>query len=179
MGRGYLAQLKSNNTYLYSGTLNNGTISLTPTRTGTKASARGFNLVGNPYPSYLNWKSAEITKTNIRQTIWFRTLSKNSANGTMVFDTYDGTVGTGNGETGVVSQYIPPMQGFWVKVDTDNKAASLIFRTAARLHHDVPAKVIKNHSEENDGIQILRLQVHTPAAGAVSCLVGNSSPPSD
>ena len=55
VGRGYLAQLKSNNTYVYSGTLNNGTVSLTPTRTGTTASARGFNLIGNPYPSYLNW----------------------------------------------------------------------------------------------------------------------------
>ncbi|HPT43077.1 MAG TPA: discoidin domain-containing protein, partial [Paludibacteraceae bacterium] len=179
VGRGYLAQLKSNNTYVYSGTLNNGTVSLTPTRTGTKASARGFNLVGNPYPSYLNWKSAEITKTNIRQTIWFRTLSKNSANGTMVFDTYDGTVGTGNGETGVVSQYIPPMQGFWVKVDTDNKAASLIFRNAARLHQDVPANVIKTPSEENDGIQILRLKVNTPATGDETIIVGNSSATDD
>ena len=179
VGRGYLAQLKSNNTYLYSGTLNNGTVSLTPTRTGTTASARGFNLIGNPYPSYLNWKSADITKTNLRPTIWFRTLFKNSANGTMVFDTYDGITGTGNGATGVVSEYIPPMQGFWVKVATDNKAASLVFKNTARSHQNVSTNLIKAPSLKNDEFQILRLKVKADITGDETIVVGNAGATDD
>ncbi|HPT44097.1 MAG TPA: discoidin domain-containing protein, partial [Paludibacteraceae bacterium] len=179
VGRGYLAQLKSNSTYNYTGTLNTGTITLTPTRTGTTASARGFNLIGNPYPSYLNWKSADITKTNLRPTIWFRTLFKNSANGTMVFDTYDGITGTGNGATGVVSEYIPPMQGFWVKVATDNKAASLVFKNTARSHQNVSTNLIKAPSLKNDEFQILRLKVKADITGDETIVVGNAGATDD
>ncbi len=179
VGRGYLAQLKSNNTYVYSGTLNNGTVSLTPTRTGTTASARGFNLIGNPYPSYLNWNSTDITKTNLRPTIWYRTLSKGSTNGTMTFDTYDGITATGNGATGVVSEYIPPMQGFWVKVDKDNKPASLVFKNAARSHQNVSTNQLKAPSLKNNEYQILRLKVNSSNAGDETIIVGNNGATDD
>ena len=179
VGRGYLAQLKSNNTYVYSGTLNNGTVSLTPTRTGTTASARGFNLIGNPYPSYLNWNSTDITKTNLRPTIWYRTLSKGSTNGTMTFDTYDGITATGNGATGVVSEYIPPMQGFWVKMDKDNKPASLVFKNAARSHQNVSTNQLKAPSLKNNEYQILRLKVNSSNAGDETIIVGNNGATDD
>ncbi|MDD5183777.1 MAG: DUF1533 domain-containing protein, partial [Paludibacter sp.] len=116
---GYLAQFSSNTTALVPGTgyvtyiggadatytftggsLNNGDVTLTPTRTGTDAGKRGFNLVGNPYPSYLNWGSTDIVKTNVRNTIWYRTWSGSE----MIFLTNDGSFGTGTS-----SAYIPPM----------------------------------------------------------------------
>jgi hypothetical protein len=54
----------------------------------------------------------------------------------MTFDTFDGTVGTANGKRGAVSQNIPPMQGFWVKVNADGDTASVIFHNSDRVNID-------------------------------------------
>ena len=56
------------------GGLNNGDIAPTVTRTGTSAAKRGFNLVGNPYPSYIDWDAIHAESTNMRDAIWFRTM---------------------------------------------------------------------------------------------------------
>jgi len=139
-GVGYVTYIGgADATYTFTGgNLNTGTVTVNPapTRTGTLDAKRGFNLVGNPYPSFLDWKDVNNTKTNLRPTIWYRTLSNGSVDGTMTFDTYDGTTGTGNGSNGVVSQYIPPMQAFWVKVDLDGQTAALAFTNTARSHQD-------------------------------------------
>ena len=91
----------------------------------------------------------------------------------MVFDTYDGTTGTGNGVTGNVSEYIPPMQAFWVKVNADNTPASLIFKNAARSHQNVSSNVLKAPSATNNTIQLLRLKVKAATAGDETIIVGN------
>jgi len=86
----------------------------------------GFNLVGNPYASYLNWSQA--TKTAVSTSIWYR--SKSS--GSYVFQTYN-VAGDGvsvNGGTNI----IPPMQSFWIK--TTNATNSLGFTNAMRSHQD-------------------------------------------
>ncbi len=121
----------STNTGAATTKLNTGAITLTPTRTGITAAKRGFNLVGNPYPSFLDWNA--VVKTNIRPTIWYRTYTSGS---TMQFDTFDGTNGTSLGINGLVSQYIPPMQAFWVKVTTDGLAGSLVLNNTMRSHQN-------------------------------------------
>jgi hypothetical protein len=97
-------------------TLNTGDISVLLTRTVTETpdnAKRGFNLVGNPYPSYIDWDYVYLEADNVRPTIWYRTLNGAS----MVFHTYNAELGVGSPTT--ASEYIPPMQAFWVKVDTD------------------------------------------------------------
>ena len=131
-GTGYLVKLAGATSYYsFPGSLNNGDITINLTRTGTTNPKRGFNLIGNPYPSYINWNMLLGSRTDIRSTIWIRTRTKS---GEMAFDTWNGLIGTGNGKKGAISQYIAPMQAFWVKVDRDGTNPSLTFNNALRSH---------------------------------------------
>ena len=151
-GTGYVTYIGgADATYKFSGgNLNNGDVPVSVTRTGTDAGKRGFNLVGNPYPSYLNWASTDIVKTNLRSTIWYRTF-----NGTdMIFLTNDGSFGTGTS-----SAYIPPMQAFWVRVDADNTPATLKFVNSARSHQDQSIATNRLRAPKVNTAQVVRLQV--------------------
>jgi hypothetical protein len=141
----------------FSGTLNNGDQTITPTRT-TGQTKEGFNLVGNPYPSYVNWTAA--TKTNLLSTIWYRTKSAS----TYVFDTYNstGSVATSNGLT-TVSNLIPPMQAFWVRVDAGQTSGTLGFTNAMRSHADVSSNSFKAPASAKASQPLLRLQVSNGA----------------
>ncbi len=136
-GRGYLAEIGTSNLYTFSGTLHNGEVGpLTLSRTYTAGASRGFNLVGNPYPSFIDWNAITAygtaqQRTDIRPTIWIRT---RTAAGAMVFDTFDGEVGTSLGVRGPATQYIAPMQAFWVKVNTDGDSPQIGFTNSLRSH---------------------------------------------
>jgi len=83
--------------------------SKTVTHTNTNAgnlNTGGWNLVGNPYPSALDWDAASgWTKTNLDNSfyIWDPNNSR--------YATYASGTGTNGG-----TKYIPSMQGFWVHV---------------------------------------------------------------
>lgn len=55
----------------FEGKLNNDTVTKTLSRTEGQIKA-GFNLVGNPYPSFLNWNN--VIKENVSSTFWYRTV---------------------------------------------------------------------------------------------------------
>ena len=132
VGQGYVARLGADATVSFTGTaLNSGSKTINITRTGTELPKRGFNLIGNPYPSYLDWTLA--SKTNVQPTMWYRTLTSENL---MQFDTYNAEtgVGTGNGAKGKVTRYIPPMQAFWVKATTDNVTGTVVFTNILRSH---------------------------------------------
>lgn len=135
-GRGYVAALGSSGVYTFSGQLHDGTVGpLQLTCSSSAGSQRGFNLIGNPYPSYLDWNAvigygSEQSRRDIRPTIWLRT---RTAAGTMVFDTFDGEYGTSLGVQGQLSRYIPPLQAFWVKVCEESNSAALQFTNAHRV----------------------------------------------
>ena len=81
-GKGYVqvasATQGSNGTVSFNGTTNSGDVSVTLTNTSGKGN--GFNLVGNPYPSYLSWSAvaADNTAANMPTgTMWYRTISYN------------------------------------------------------------------------------------------------------
>jgi hypothetical protein len=93
-GKGYLAKINTTGTYNFVGALNNGDKTVVLSRTGTENAKRGFNLIGNPYPSFLDWNAAHNGRTDIRSAIWYRT---RTAAGAMTFDTYNGETGTSNG----------------------------------------------------------------------------------
>lgn len=128
-----------------SGSYNNNTL----TRTGTTDAYRGYHLIGNPYPSYLDWNAA--SKVNVMPTIWYRTY-----NGTqMVFDTYNGIAGTNNSGNGAVNQFIPPMQAVWVLVDGDGKTGSIGLDNSLRSHQS--GNFLRNANSSD--IPLLRLEV--------------------
>ncbi len=101
----------------------------------------GYNLVGNPYPSAIDWGSENfpttgLTQTNIETTIWFRSSGS--------FGTYnwsgDGTPANGG------QQYIPVMQGFWVRVSTN--PGGIEFTNDVRVHN-TQAFYKQDKAEEN------------------------------
>gem|GEM_PF-983858 len=107
------------------GTLNTGAQSIGLTRTESAPGAQhGWNLVGNPYPSSMDWNAASgWTKTNIDNAIYFRT------NGN--YGSYVSGVGTNGG-----TQYIPPMQAFWVRVSSGNTIGNLSCNNNVRVHNN-------------------------------------------
>ncbi len=130
VGTGYIFRTGTNNTIEFSGTLNTGDMTLSPSRTGSTDTLRGFNLIGNPYPAYLDWDALYGASTNMRPTIWYRT---SDASGNMVFDTYNTNSGEGTSNNwygSAVTGLIPPCQAVWVKVDADDSNGSLPMATS-------------------------------------------------
>ncbi len=109
-------------------------ITIPCTRTAGVAS-EGFNLVSNPYPSYLNWDN--VTKTDVSNTMWYRTSTGSNWNSTMVFETYvsgaAGGIGT-NLSGNTASKLIPPMQSFWVRVNSGSTTGSITLDNSMRSH---------------------------------------------
>lgn len=74
---------------------------------------QGFNLVGNPYPSPVDWDASGWTRTNIDNAIYY--FNNGAAN------QYKGTYSSyinGVSSDGIANNIIPAMQGFFVHVAT-------------------------------------------------------------
>ncbi len=92
------------------GTVNNGPLSIT-LHNHNRTYTRGFNLVGNPYPSPINWNAPGWTRHNIDDAIY---LFRASAT-----DQYGGQYSSyirGVSSDGEVTNVIASMQGFLVHV---------------------------------------------------------------
>jgi alginate O-acetyltransferase complex protein AlgI len=61
---GILAYTYGTNAFDFSGTLNTGDIA-TPMLTYSGSAQKGANLIGNPYPSSINWKASGWTRSNL------------------------------------------------------------------------------------------------------------------
>jgi hypothetical protein len=133
VGQGYYTQaIPANSTINFTGgLLNNGAISITNLTRTAGQGFEGFNLVSNPYPSYLNWDV--VSRTNVDGTMWYRTHDGTN----MVFETYvagaAGGVGT-NLSGNTATKYIPPMQSYWVRVTQGQTSGSLALDNTMRSH---------------------------------------------
>jgi hypothetical protein len=81
-GKGYVqvasASQGTTGTVSFNGTTNSGDVPVTLTYTSDKG--KGYNLVGNPYPSYLSWSAvaADNAAANMPTgTMWYRTINYN------------------------------------------------------------------------------------------------------
>jgi hypothetical protein len=94
------------------GEVNNGNLSLTLFNHDSTYT-EGFNLVGNPYPSPVDWDApAGWTRPNIDNAVhYFKASTTDQYGGT--YSSYVGGVST---EPGVATNIIPSMQGFFVHV---------------------------------------------------------------
>ncbi|GAB4319050.1 MAG: hypothetical protein Kow00127_11190 [Bacteroidales bacterium] len=120
--QGYSVWSNSNTTLSYTGTLNAGSRSIALTyTTGTAYLYPGYNLVGNPYPSGIDWDAATgWTKTNVDNAIYAWTGSQ--------YASYVNSVST-NGLT----NELPPHQGFFVHC-SGTGGGTLGVNDAARIH---------------------------------------------
>ena len=104
------------------GTLSSGTLTNTKSTTPTfKPASDGWNHLGNPYPSTIDWNSAGWTKTGLDNAVYYWDPRNDR------FSAYVAGIGT-NGAT----QYIGSMQGFFVKVTTSGGTGSLSMTNAVR-----------------------------------------------
>jgi len=140
----------------FDGQFNSGSKSITLTRTPLVASS-GFNLVGNPYPSYLDWDKVSAANTDLLTTMWYRT--KTSA-GAYTFDTYNssGPISTNNGVT-LVTNLIPPMQAYWVRVKEGKSTASYSVNNTMRSHIDDTQNKFKINKATSINRSIIRINV--------------------
>lgn len=129
--KGYITTVSDNpKTVEFTGKINSGNISIPLTRQGAGTENKyGFNLIGNPYTAYLDWKlvSAANTAKMPTTTMWYRT----KVSGSWAFSTVDGL---GNKVPANVSDLIPPMQAFWVRAA--NVGNSTLDLTTTMIAHD-------------------------------------------
>lgn len=162
--RGFVAKKTgSDGVISFTGTLNT-LASLSPItiyRTDNSNASRGFNIVGNPFPCYVDWDLASTT--NLETTIWYRTKTTpelETLATTYVFDTYNktGSKHTSLGATSV-SNLIPPMQSFWVRVSTIGSGILTFDNSNALVHADVSTNSFKAPVVEKSTQKVLKLVV--------------------
>lgn len=175
-GRGYIAYLYqrrvvddpstaidfNNAVFSISGTVNpftDGSFSFPVTY--TDGQGNGWNLIGNPFPSYLEWNSSDWTRTNVGNYfyVW------NPSEGVYQARTFnDGfTPGTGEGGAGedvtdLGNNRIAPFQGFWVRATGESPALSVTSaaQTATStsfLSKSVELPRITLRTESSDGLK--------------------------
>ncbi len=136
------------------GSLNTGNVTVNLTYTPAATSGKGYNLIGNPYPSHLNWTKAftDANVAKIEPSIWYRTKVGNGNTGGWSFKTYNAFTGDAVplGTTGI----IPPMQGFWVLA---KQTTTIQFTDDMRSHET--GNALKAPAAQNLDRKKLRLQV--------------------
>lgn len=139
VGKGYIAQASGETTVQFSGTPNNGDIETEFNLTRDDTKGKGFNLVGNPYPSYLDWSMVYAANQNLMSTAWFKTKKTTEFGGGYTFATVNITpsqaveIVSNNANTSI-SKYIPPTQAFWVRVKSETSSTTMNFTNAMREH---------------------------------------------
>lgn len=151
VGKGYVATVTANGNITFSGAFNDGNQNIALTsRLGT-ADKAGFNLIGNPYPSYLDWNVVSAANSGVMRstTMWYRT--KNGSNPYSFWTVNGDGVGVPNG----ASVKIPPMQSFWVRAVEGGSTLSL--SNAMRSHAPASDKLLKAPARTER--TLIRLQV--------------------
>lgn len=133
-----------NATVKFKGHLNVGNLSIPVTyHSGASHNFKGFNLVGNPYPSAIDWNRAGWTKTNVDDAIYIWNPTNDQ------YGSYIAGVGT-NGVTNI----IPQNQGFIVHCNA--ATGTLGVSDNVKKHSATSFLKSSGTSEEN----ILRLTIN-------------------
>jgi hypothetical protein len=160
VGKGYVASVSTDGNITFTGTPNTGNknISLT-SRTGT-ADKAGFNLIGNPYPSYLDWSLVVANTENAAKlrsnTLWYRTKKLNQES-QLVYQ-FQTVNGDGISVPNDGNAIIPPMQSFWVRA-VAGVSNPIVVTNAMRAHAPVSDKLLKVPAAKNTDRTLVRLQV--------------------
>lgn len=124
----------------------------------------GFNLVGNPYPSPVDWNlSSGWVRTNIDNAIYFF----NAGDSSQYTGKYSSYI-NGVSSDGLASNIIPSMQGFFIHVSNGSYpvAGSLTFTNQARINNLNPLF----HKPETATVPLLRFTAGFDGSG------GNEDP---
>ena len=156
-GRGYAAFVRNRDSTIidFSGSVNQGDLNLPLSHTVHNGRPNGWHLVGNPYPSAINWESSALTKNALSHVIVV------TDNGDRRFRYWDGDPQF----SGLPDGRIASGQSFWVRAISPG--ASLTFREGAksadaafyrRPVHSVPALCIRVSGGKLFDQAVLRLR---------------------
>jgi len=136
----------SSNTYEFSASnFNSGTVSRSLSVSGSTSSGYGWNLIGNPYPSHIDWDA--VDKTGLQNNGYY------AWNGS-AFLAYNNGLGTG---LGAASRYVPPFQGFFVRASVNG--------TSFAVKDDYRVISSSTHYKQSDTIpDYMRLTIHKEGA---------------
>ena len=154
-GKGYSVTPNTGITnILFTGALNTGEKTIALTKVGSTTQA-GFNAIGNPYPSYIDWKAMVTKNTAVLETgtMWYRTKIDATTYKYFTVDALGNVAPTGSTATA----FIPPMQGFWVKTKTGG--GTFYFEDNMRSHASATPNLLKAPAAKNSELSLLRLQV--------------------
>ena len=134
-------------TKVFVGKVNSGIIGAANNITCADAT-KGWNLMGNPYPSAIDWDAQDgWVKTNIYDAIYMWNQKTKS------YATYVSGIGL-NGATNI----IPSMCGFMVKVYTDQHFGTLQVNNLARVHSNSPVLIEKSKPKNSLKLTVSGLQ---------------------
>jgi hypothetical protein len=143
IGKGYLVAYPSDITKSFTGALNTGTLnsgSGLPAVTYTSGMGDGWNLLGNPYPSSIDWDNVTSQLTNIDDAVYVYD------NATSTYKSYIAGIGS------LTDGIIPPAQGFFIHAN--NVGAPVFYlENQDRVHSSV--SFYKNEPVQN----VVRLKV--------------------
>jgi hypothetical protein len=183
-----VATASSDVTVTLTGVINQGTIGLPVSFTSTDVLANdGWNLVGNPYPSQIDWDSPNgWVKENFDNAIYIwdpQTTLTTSTNKIGAYVTYINGIATPDRPN---ANIIAPFQGFFVKANaanpvlTVNEHAKTVQSYTAYFRKEVPSNVIRiqvTDSHKNLVETVIRLEdngtIHFDAKQDAQSLYGN------
>ncbi|NMC38531.1 MAG: hypothetical protein GYA41_09435, partial [Bacteroidales bacterium] len=130
-GRGYNHYYSSDHTYTINGQFNTSdvVVSIPCTDPDDYLGRYGYNLLGNPFPSGLDWDDITGSPSFPEQTSKVLHYEKE---GNHVY--YINGIGSEEGVNGI----IPPMQGFFTKTYATGKSITLLLN--ARTHNNIPER---------------------------------------
>ncbi|MDO7846023.1 DUF4394 domain-containing protein [Hymenobacter sp. M29] len=122
-GRGYTVNLSGSNLVDFQGTLNTGPYSTGPLARGAQTTA-GYHLLGNPYPSAINYDMVRANSTGLESALY---VFKSSGQYTGTYTSYVNGQSTNTG-----TSTLPVGQGFFVRV-ASGQTGSVSFTNSSRL----------------------------------------------
>jgi len=158
-GRGYTVNIAASGKVGFSGTLNNGDLTVALGRNaGPTAPDAGWALVGNPYPAPLNWSLVNAAdRPNLDASMYvFESSSQYSG----TYRAYTNGLGLGN-------PLIASGQGFFVRVSPGQTAGGLTFRNGQRVTSYAAQVPFRRGAAEIRPVVQLRLQGPTGPADAL------------
>jgi len=119
VGRGYMVANSADITKTFSGTLNTypSATPLTITCTKTTGKGEGWNLLGNPFSSAIDWDLVKTRNSGVDNALYYYDAAQQNYRYYIQLGSI-GTLGSG-------SRYIPAMQGFMVHANTNNGTVTI------------------------------------------------------
>lgn len=124
----------------------------------------GYNLVGNPFPSTIDWDDANWTKTNLANAIYLWNA------GTGSYTSYVNGAGVNGG-----TQYIAAMQGFFVEATGPNPSLQIDNNDVRKVND---ANFLKSEREIENQL-LIQLSNHNEVDEAMIRFVEGASPQFD